>query len=84
MEQIVDAIEKLDIAQVVILLSALWFFYRRLDAKIEKLDTKLSSKIDKIDEKVADIDKRLFSVERMMHMKECCMIQDTNKMKKAE
>ena len=73
MDKIADAIAKLDIAQLVILIGAMWLFYFRLNGKIERLG-----------EKVSDIDKRLYSVERMMHMKECCMIKDDRQIKKAE
>lgn len=73
MDRIADAIANLDIAQLVILIGAMWVFYSRLNGKIEKLD-----------DKVADIDKRLFSVERMMHMKECCVIKDDSHLRKAE
>jgi len=36
------------------------------------------------DEKINDIDKRVFGIETMLHMKECCLLNENQKLKKAE
>jgi len=40
--------------------------------------------LSKLDEKVTDIDRRLCRLEGAFSAKECCMIKDDSKLKKAE
>jgi hypothetical protein len=88
-------LENLNISQLISIGIMFWFFYRRLDGKIEKLDKKLSGKIEKLDErlsgkidklseKVEDVDRRLCRLEGAFSSKECCMIKDSSQMRKAE
>lgn len=95
MEMVFEFLQKINIAELICIGIMFWFFYSRLDRKIEKLDEKLDSKIekldekltariDKLDEKITDIDRRVCRVEGILTNKECCMIKDESKMKKAE
>ncbi len=84
MEPVIEMLKTMDIGQVLVLGLMLWFFYSRLENKIEKMDVKLSLKIEKLDEKISDIDKRVFAIETMLHMKDCCMLKDERHIKKAE
>jgi hypothetical protein len=65
MPEFSQIIAKLDFVNLAAIAGMMWFFYSRLNDKIEKLDVK-----------VTDIDKRLFAVETMLHMKDCCMLKD--------
>lgn len=91
MDNIADILLKLDLAQLAAIGVMMWFFYSRLNNKIEKLDIKLdtqisnlSAKIDKLDEKVTDIDRRVCRMEGAFNNKECCMIKDSIQLKKIE
>jgi hypothetical protein len=55
-----------------------------LDFKLDRVDSNLSSRIDKIDEKVTDIDRRLCRLEGAFSNKDCCMIKESNSLRKAE
>jgi len=77
MESIIEIAKTLDIAQLIVMGIMLWFFYSRLDRKIEKLDEKLSSRIEKVDEKLTDIDRRVCRIEGSLNSKECCMLSDS-------
>jgi len=46
-------------------------------SKIEKCQQELSNKI-------SDMDKRLYGIETVLHMKECCVLQQDQRLKKAE
>jgi predicted PurR-regulated permease PerM len=67
----------------------------KLDEKINNVDKKLSDKIDGVDKKLSDkidgmqmqintIHTDLQIIKSILHMKECCMINDESKMKKVE
>ena len=58
-QQVVELLREVNIAQIFILLLAIWAFYRRLDSKIGKLETR----IEKLSDKVEDIDRRLCRIE---------------------
>lgn len=76
--------EQLNILQLIAIAIMFWFFYGRLDQKIEKLDQKLSSQNDKLDEKLTDVDRRLCRLEGAFASKDYCMIKDDHQHKKAE
>lgn len=78
-EMLIEFLKTLDIGQLISLILISWFFYSRLNNKIDKLD----QSIMKINEKSNDIDKRLFAVETMLHMKDCCMLKEERHHKKA-
>lgn len=81
MEEVINTfLQNLNISQLVSIGIMFWFFYRRLDSKIEKLDGKL----DKLNDKVEDIDRRLCRLEGAFSSKECCMIKDSSQLKKVE
>jgi len=73
MENIIELLKSLNIGQLVVIGGMFWFFYHRLDGKIEKLETRLSAdilgtnvridgvhtRIDKLDEKLSQVEERL-------------------------
>lgn len=84
MESIIEIAKTLDIAQLVAMGIMIWFFYSRLEFKMEKLsqridalDIKVSSRIDKVDEKLTDIDRRVCRIEGSLNSKDCCMLSDS-------
>lgn len=80
MDTILDACKTLNIAQLAAIGIMFWFFYSRLDDKIEKLD----KKVDRLDEKVTDIDRRVCRMEGSLNSKECCMLKDSRLKEKAD
>lgn len=91
MDTVIDLAKQLNVAQLIPIGVMMWFFYSRLDMKIEKLDKKLDlsvgrleTKIDKLDEKVTDIDRRVCRMEGALTNKECCMLKDNRTKEKAE
>jgi hypothetical protein len=73
MAEFTDILKGLDIAQLVAIGGIVWFFASGIHAKIDKLD-----------EKVNQIDKRLVAVETLLSVKGCCVLKDTENVKKAE
>lgn len=44
----------------------------------------LTTRIEKLDEKLTDVDRRVCRIEGALNNKDCCMIKDSNTMRKAE
>ena len=91
MDLIIEYIRKMDIGEIIVIGVMFWFFYNRLNLKIEKLseeigkvDEKLSERIDKIDSRLSRLEFDMVEVKTVLRMKECCMIKDESQMKKAE
>jgi hypothetical protein len=61
-EFILDVLKTLNIAQLIAIAGMFWFFYGRLDSKIDKGDGILESKIDRIINKVEELDRTLCKV----------------------
>lgn len=80
MEYIIENIKSMDLGQLIGMAIIMWFFYSRLETKIEKVEMK----IEKLDLKINDIDKRVFAIETMLHMKDCCMLKDEKQIKKVD
>lgn len=69
----------------------MWFFYSRLDRKMDRIEKKLDAKIDKLElkvdklaEKVEDIDRRLCRIEGSMSIHGHCLFSQSHMDKKAE
>jgi hypothetical protein len=52
MENFVEILNTLNIGQLAVIIAAMWFFYNRLDTKIEKVEEKLEAKINRVEEKL--------------------------------
>lgn len=72
---VIDFLKSVNIGQLVAMAIMLWFFYSRLDSKIEKL----SERIDKINDKVEDIDKRLCRIEGSLATQGHCLFHQQQK-----
>jgi len=80
MEEIAEILKTLDVAQLIAIGSIFWFFSSGINKKIDKL----SDKIDKLEGNVNQIDKRLVAVETLLSVKGCCVLKDSDNLKKAE
>lgn len=45
---------------------------------------KLENKLEGMNTKLSDLDKRLYAIETVLRMKECCILQTDQNVKKAE
>ena len=88
---IVLLLKEINIIQLISIGIMLWFFYSRLDKKIEKLelkidniDLRLSNKIDKLNDKVEDIDRRLCRIEGSLSSSGHCLFNQSKIEQKVE
>lgn len=77
LDWIFQLLKEVNIAQILIMFCGMWFFYNRLDSKIDKTHERIdrveagigaridktNERIDKLSEKVEDIDRRLCRIE---------------------
>lgn len=91
MEQFIELLKEVNIAQIFIILAGGWVFYNRLNDKIEKLDRRLSEKIEKLDhkvdklgEKVEDVDRRLCRIEGGLSSHGHCLFNQAKPEQKAQ
>jgi len=84
-ELIIDIFKQINIGQLIAMGLMLWFFYSRLDGKIDKGNKSLSERIDKLSDKVDDIDRRLCRIEGSLATQGHCLFSHQNVIeKKAE
>lgn len=79
MEQFITILQQINIGQLIAIGVMMWFFYNRLDQKIEKLE----KRIDRLSEKVEDIDRRLCRIEGSLATQGHCLFNQQQE-KKAE
>lgn len=98
MEIVIEILKEINIAQLIVIGYMVWFFYNRLDKKIDKLEDKFEGKfdkmennidkmgerIDKLSEKVEDIDRRLCRIEGSLATKGHCLMEQSSIQRKAE
>jgi len=65
--------------------------FKRIDERFDQMEKKnderfdkLEKKLEKMDEKLLDLDRRLCRLEGAFSSKDCCMIKDDSRLKKAE
>jgi len=80
MEMLIEILNKFDIANLFAMGIMFWFFYNRLDNKIDKIVKRL----DKIETELHELDKRLCRLEGAFSAKDCCMIKDERVSRRAE
>lgn len=91
MDSFIELIKGLDIGQLIVMGCMLWFFFCRIEKKIDKLEAKMEDRFNKVEQRmdrieglVNNLDKRLFVVEAILQMKGCCAITDDKHLRKAE
>lgn len=91
--EIISLLERIDIVNLLAMVSLFWILYGRLDRRFEQIEKrfdkidarfdKVDIRFDKLEEKVTDIDRRLCRMEGAFSQKECCMLKHDGEMKKA-
>ncbi|MEN6512235.1 MAG: hypothetical protein ABFD00_10465 [Chloroherpetonaceae bacterium] len=70
MEIFIQVLKEINLAQILILFAGGWFFYNRLDAKIDKIDAKLDAKIDGVENsltlRIEKLDAKIDGVENSL------------------
>ncbi len=91
MDQIVELLKEINIAQIFVMFAGGWFFYTRLDNKLEKFEKKVSDEFDKVNdridrlsEKVEDIDRRLCRIEGSLSTYGHCLFNQAKPEQKAQ
>lgn len=87
MEIVIEILKEINIAQLIVIGYMVWFFYNRLDKKIDKMGEridKMGERIDKLSEKVEDIDRRLCRIEGSLATKGHCLMEQSSIQRKAE
>ncbi len=87
MEIVIEILKEINIAQLIVIGYMVWFFYNRLDKKIDKMGEridKMGERIDKLSEKVEDIDRRLCRIEGSLATKGHCLMEQSSIQRKVE
>lgn len=75
---VIDLLKEINVFQIISIIIIMWFFYSRLDNKINKTSDKLEQKIDKLEqkidstnenlsEKINDLDKKVTDIEKRIY-----------------
>jgi hypothetical protein len=73
-ELIIDIFKQINIGQLIAMGVMLWFFYSRLDGKLDKVN----ERIDRLSDKVDDIDRRLCRIEGSLATQGHCLFSNQN------
>lgn len=91
MDTFIELLKEVNVIQIFVILFSGWFFYNRLDQKIEKLDHKINNsvdgltiRIDRLSEKVEDVDKRLCRIEGSLASQGHCLFSQTKSEQKVQ
>lgn len=58
MESFLEILKEINITQIIIIFAGMWFFYNRLDNKIDRVENSLNERIDKVENRLSErIDK---------------------------
>lgn len=66
----IELMKEVNISQIFIIFAGMWFFYNRLDKKLE-------DKFDKLSENVEDIDRRLCRIEGSLSTHGHCLFNQS-------
>lgn len=84
MDILIELLKEINIAQLTAIGAVIWFFYTRLDNKIEKSHQELKYDIAKLSDKVEDIDRRLCRIEGSLASHGHCLFNQSSHDKKAQ
>lgn len=77
MEYFIDVLNRVDVIQILSILSGIWLFYSRLDKKIEKLDKKFDQEFKQHKKDIeARFDKQDKSIEARFERQDSCSQHD--------
>jgi hypothetical protein len=70
---VVQFLKDVNIAQLLAIAVMFWFFYTRLNRKIEKIHSELKTDINNLSNKVDDVDRRLCRIEGSLATQGHCL-----------
>jgi hypothetical protein len=76
-EFVISFLNQVNVMQLIAIGIMFWFFYSRLDKKIEQLD----GKVDDVDKRLQEVDKRLCRIEGNLAMHGHCLIYQSKQEK---
>ena len=59
MEILFKILERMDIGTILAIVVSFWFFYQRLETKIDKVELRLGQRIDKVEERIDKVEEKL-------------------------
>ena len=59
MEILFKILERTDIGTILAIVVSFWFFYQRLETKIDKVELRLGQRIDKVEERIDKVEEGL-------------------------
>ncbi len=72
MESFLEILKEINIVQIIIIFAGMWFFYNRLDNKIDRVENRLADRIDKVEnslnERIDKVEQRIDKVERKLEL----------------
>ncbi len=87
-QYVIELAKEINLAQLIIIGLMFWFFYSRLDGKIEKNKQELKDdfgiRIDKLSEKVDDMDRRLCRIEGSLATQGHCLFSQNQAKEKVQ
>jgi hypothetical protein len=84
MEIFIELLKEINVAQIIVIFIGGWFFYNRLDKKIDTRIDRVEERIDKLSEKVEDIDRRLCRIEGSLSTHGHCLFNQSKPEQKAQ
>ena len=76
MESFLEILKEINITQIIIIFAGMWFFYNRLDNKIDRVENRLADRIDKVENSLNEridrvensLNERIDKVERKLEL----------------
>jgi len=65
MEPLLEILKEINIMQILVIFAGMWFFYNRLDKKIDKVEQSLNARIDKVEQ---SLNQRIDSLEKKLEI----------------
>lgn len=94
MDEIIKLFVNMDIGTVVVIAASFYFFnlhlnkkFDKIDARFEKIDARfdrIDARFEKIESRIIGIEHSLIEIKTMLHMKECCALNNQDMKKEAQ
>lgn len=84
MDQFIELLKEINIAQVFVLFAGGWVFYNRLKNELSTKIDKLEAKVEDLDTKVEDIDRRLCRIEGSLQTHGHCLFNQSKTEQKVQ
>lgn len=79
-KELIQLIIGSDIRTIIAIGVMFWIFYNKINKRFDLVD----KRFDIIEEKITDIDRRVCRIEGALASKDCCVLKESEKIKKAE